>query len=170
MSAIRNGRQTADLTDLGDEIVVFLIGMRVNRPWRVTKWWPVFVAMPKMLPYLEQHPEKGLLGFRQALFPSPILVQYWRSFADLELFARDSEDPHLEPWRTFNRQVGGSGDVGIWHETYRVPTSSIETIYTNMPPAGLGAITGVIPIQRGRDSAATRIGDALEDKPVLPPY
>lgn len=170
MADVRNGRYAADLTGLGDELVVFLIGMRVNRPWQIGKWWPVFTAMPRMLRYLEKHPEKGLLGFRQALLPSPILVQYWRSFADLERFARDSDDPHLEPWRAFNRRVGSSGDVGIWHETYRVPTSSIETIYGNMPPSGLGRIVGVVPIQRGRDSAAVRIGVGHEDNPVLPPY
>lgn len=49
MSEIRASRYTADLTDLGDEVVVFLIGMRVNRPWMVAQWWPVFTAMPKML-------------------------------------------------------------------------------------------------------------------------
>jgi hypothetical protein len=26
--------------------------------------------------------------------------------------------------------------VGIWHETYRVLTANIETIYGNMPPHG----------------------------------
>jgi len=28
-----------------------------------------------MLSYLQRHPEKGLLGYRQALLPAPILVQ-----------------------------------------------------------------------------------------------
>jgi hypothetical protein len=170
MADIRIGRYTADVASLGDEVVIFMIGLRINRPARIAKWWPVFTAMPKMLRYLQQHPEKGMLGFRQAVFPSPIIVQYWRSFADLERFARDSEDPHLEPWRKFNRRVGASGDVGIWHETFRVPTSSIETIYGNMPPSGLGRIAGVVRIQRGRDSAAARIGAAVDDRPVLPPY
>ena len=170
MSKIRSGRYTADLTDLGEEVVVFLIGMRINRPWRVTEWWPVFTVMPKMLRYLQQHPEKGLLGFRQAFLPSPILVQYWRSFADLERFARDRNDPHLEPWRQFNRRIGASGDVGIWHETYRVRTTDIETIYGNMPPYGLAAAVGMVPVQRGRDSAAARMGVGGEDNPALPPY
>ncbi len=170
MSVLHNGRYTADLDNAGDEIVVFLIGMRVNRPWKVASWWPVFTAMPKMLRYLDEHPEKGLLGYRQSLLPAPTLVQYWRSFDDLERFARDSDDPHLEPWRRFNRKVGDSGDVGIWHETYRVKTSNIETIYGNMPPTGLAAAIGVVPIRRGSDSAAARIGARQEDDPVLPPY
>jgi hypothetical protein len=169
MADVKNGRYTADLSN-ADEIVVFLIGMRINKPWKVTTWWPVFTAMPKMLRYLERHPEKGLLGYRQSLFPAPAIVQYWRSFDDLERFARDSDDPHLEPWRRFNRRVGASGDVGIWHETYRVQTSDIETIYGNMPAIGLAAAVGMVPISRGRDSAAARIGVREDDDPVLPPY
>jgi hypothetical protein len=40
-------------------------------------------------------------------------------------------------WRRFNAKVNRSGDVGIWHETYRVRTAAIETIYGNMPVHGL---------------------------------
>ena len=170
MGRVHSGRFTADVGSLGDEVVVFLIGMRINKPWKVRGWWPVFVAMPRMLRYLAQHPEKGLLGYEQALFPSPIIVQYWRSFEDLARFARDADDPHLEPWRQFNRRVGKSGDVGIWHETYRVETANIETIYANMPPHGLASSTALVPVRRGRDSAAARIGAAATDDPALPSY
>src|SRR5882724_7566093 len=41
--------------------VVFLIGMRVNRPWKIWKWLPVAIAMPKMLIELANQPELGLL-------------------------------------------------------------------------------------------------------------
>ncbi|MGI8864236.1 MAG: monooxygenase family protein [Solirubrobacteraceae bacterium] len=34
------------------ELVVFLIGMRINRPWKVRQWWPVFTAMPRMLKWI----------------------------------------------------------------------------------------------------------------------
>jgi hypothetical protein len=122
-----------------------------------------------MLNYLAEHPEKGLLGFQQAVIP-PLLGQYWRSFDDLEAFARNRDDPHLEPWREFNREVGASGDVGIWHETYRVQTANIETIYNNMPPHGLGAVAGLVPVGRGRDSAAVRMGVRTKDEPALPAY
>ena len=170
MADVRKGRFTADASSLGDEVIVFLIGMRINKPWKVKTWWPVFVAMPKMLKYLEEHPEKGMLRYEQAILPSPLMVQYWRSFDDLARFARDRDDPHLEPWRQFNRLVGASGDVGIWHETYRVSTANIETIYGNMPPFGLGAATEAVPISRGRDSAAARIGATTKDEPALPVY
>lgn len=170
MAEVQRGRWTADLGDAGDEVVVFLIGVRLNKPWKVRQWWPVFTAMPRMLRHLEQHPEKGLLGYRQAFLPSPLLVQYWRSFDDLARFARSSDDPHLEPWRQFNRRVGASGDVGIWHETYRVRTRDIESIYGNMPVEGLAAATASVPVARGRQSAAARIGASATDDPALPVY
>jgi hypothetical protein len=53
------GRYTAQLD--GD-FVVFLIGMRLNRPWKVHQWWPVFAGMQRMLRDLHRHPAKGLLG------------------------------------------------------------------------------------------------------------
>ncbi len=170
MANVQKGRFTAEVSAVGGEVVVFLIGMRINKPWKIGTWWPVFVAMPKMLAYLRQHPEKGMLGYEQALFPSPLVVQYWRSFDDLARFARDRDDPHLEPWRQFNKRIGSSGDVGIWHETYRVSTTNVETVYGNMPPYGLGAATALIPIKRGRDSAAARIGATDTDDPALPRY
>ena len=42
--------------------VVFLIGMRVNKPWKVHRWWPVARAMPRMLADLQARPELGMLG------------------------------------------------------------------------------------------------------------
>ena len=32
MAPVRKGRFTADASSLGDEVVVFLIGMRINKP------------------------------------------------------------------------------------------------------------------------------------------
>jgi hypothetical protein len=169
MAGVLEGRYMADVSRLGDEVVVFVIGMRINKPLKVGLWWPVFNAMGKMLKYLAERPEKGLLAYRLSVLP-PFVVQHWRSFDDLERFARNNDDPHLEPWRRFNRKVGKSGDVGIWHETYRVKTTDIETIYTNMPPCGLGAASALVPVRRGKDSAAARIGVADEDRPALPAY
>ena len=97
MAKVLNGRYMADVSQFGDEIVIFMLGIRFNNPWKVRLWWPVITAMPKMDDYLEEHPEKGLLGCRTSYLP-PLVVQYWRSFSDLERFARNADDPHLEPW------------------------------------------------------------------------
>jgi hypothetical protein len=59
MATIHPGRHRAEIE--GD-FVVFLIGMRLNRPWKVHRWWPVYRAMPRMLRELQRHPDRGLLG------------------------------------------------------------------------------------------------------------
>ena len=43
---IRAGRYT---TDNSEPIVVFIIGMRINKRWAVHQWLPVFKAMPGMI-------------------------------------------------------------------------------------------------------------------------
>lgn len=59
-----------------DGVVMFLIGMRINRPLEVHRWGPVFVAMPRMLRWLDQHPEAGLLRWSFVwLYGGPAVVQ-----------------------------------------------------------------------------------------------
>ena len=152
---VQRGRYTADID--GD-FVVFLIGMRLNHPLRIRKWWPVAAAMPRMLKVLSQHPELGCLGFQQWFGRTTILVQYWRDFDSLDRFAKDRDLPHLEPWRRFNRAVRASGDVGIWHETFRVRAGEYEAVYGNMPVFGLAAAATHLPAARKGNTAATRIG------------
>src|SRR5687768_16091423 len=99
MPKVQAGRFTAAMD--GD-FVVFIIGIRFNKLWKVHKWFPPFVAMPKMLRQLAAHPDKGLLGARMAIGGRTItVVQYWRSFEQLEAFAKDPNDPHLPAWRAF---------------------------------------------------------------------
>ena len=52
--------------EMDEEFVVFIIGMRINKPWKVHKWWPAFNAMPGMLKELSANPELGMLGYRFA--------------------------------------------------------------------------------------------------------
>ena len=156
---INRGRQTSDLADR-DGIVVFLIGMRINRLSRVGRWAPALMAMPAMITELVKDPSRGLLG-RPRTFRSGrtiLVVQYWNSFDDLERYARDPGASHLPAWRRFNRAVRNNGAVGIFHETYRVRAADAETIYVNMPAFGLAAATSEIPVGAGRHTAAARLG------------
>jgi hypothetical protein len=136
------------------EFVVFLIGMRINKPWKLHKWLPVFQAMPRMIRELEARPESGFLGHIMSL---GVIVQYWRSFEHLEAYARDHNQQHWPAWVDFNRRVGASrGDVGIWHETYRVREGEYECVYSGMPPFGLAKASatveaiGLLESARGR--------------------
>ena len=162
MAQVINRRVTAEIE--GD-FVVFLIGMRINRFWKVWKWLPVFLAMPRMLRELEQRPESGFLGAGQYVGSPrrPTLIQYWRSFEHLESFARSKDANHWPAWVEFNKRVGSSGDVGIWHETYLVPAGGYECVYNNMPPIGLGAVTELVPAAGRKATAASRA--RIRDEP-----
>jgi Monooxygenase af470-like len=157
------GRHSARIE--GD-FVVLLIGMRINRPWKVHRWLPVVSAMPKMIRELSRDPASGFLGARQILLTT---VQYWRSFEHLERFARDPGARHLPAWRAFNQQVGRSGDVGIWHETYRVRAGEYEAVYANMPRVGLAGAAEHLPVG-STSTAARRIGARPTDEPPVAGY
>ncbi|MEQ8966139.1 MAG: DUF4188 domain-containing protein [Azospirillaceae bacterium] len=154
---IRAERVTAEID--GD-FVVFLIGMRVNKPWRVDLWLPVARAMPRMLAELARKPEAGYLG---GIAGIRVMVQYWRSTDHLIAWARDGQATHRPAWADFNRRIRGARDaVGIWHETYAVPAGAYETLYSGMPPFGLGSVGRLVPATGGRESAAGRLGTAGE--------
>jgi hypothetical protein len=165
MAKVIPGRFTAQ-TD--QPVVVFLIGMRINKLHALRKWLPTFMAMPRMLKELSTHPEKGFLGAQLFRSGRTILtVQYWRSFDDLERFARDEGDPHMPAWRRFNKVVGyKDGSVGIFHESYLVQPGQFETVYGNMPLFGLAAATGHVPARGGLLTARRRLGG--ENEPAVP--
>jgi hypothetical protein len=163
-----SGRHTANVD--GD-FVVFLIGMRINRPWKIHRWVPVFAAMGPMIRELEADPESGFLGATRGLLTiGPVLVQYWRSFDHLERYARRPDARHLPAWTRFNQRVRDSSDVGIWHETYRVRAGEYEAIYGNMPRVGLAAAGRHLPVGSTSASAARRIGVRPNDAPPVAGY
>jgi len=140
------------------DFVVFIIGMRVNKPWKIHKWLPVFLAMPRMLKELEKNPDAGLLGVQQA---GLTIVQYWRSFDALEKYARSTDGRHWPAWVDFNKRMERSrGDVGIWHETYRIGAGQYEAIYSGMPPHGLGKVARLIPARDRYETARGRMNAA----------
>lgn len=149
-----NQRMTAKIN--GD-FVVFLIGMRINRFWKFHKWIPVAKAMPRMIRELSMKPESGFLGFQIFGGIPPVMIQYWKSFEQLEAYAKDRDGFHYPAWKEFNAKIKSNGDVGIWHETYKVNSGEYECIYNNMPKYGLGKYGELLPAIGRRESAADRI-------------
>lgn len=157
---VHAGRFTADPGS--EAVTVFLIGMRANRWWKLREVARVGMAMPKMLGHLAATPEAGLLGFHQWIGRTTVLLSYWKSPEHLQRFASDRSAPHLEPWRRFMRESAGSGDVGVWHETYETTPGSRESIYSDMPAFGLAAATRRVPVGAGLHTARQRMASRRE--------
>lgn len=143
--------------NLEGDFVVFLIGMRINKPLMIHKWLPVATAMPRMIKELYRHPESGFLHAEMWLGRTTIMVQYWRSMAQLLAYAKNREAQHLPAWKAFNQAVGTDGTVGIWHETYAASPGTYENIYVNMPPFGLGKAGALQAVAGNRQSAEGRL-------------
>lgn len=154
---VQSGRRTADLG--GQDVVVFCIGMRINRLRSVRAWMPVFSAMPRMLRELGQHPELGLLHARTYWSGRTFMVlQYWRTWEQLQAYATSPQAEHLPAWRAFNRSARATGDAaGIFHETYLVGPGRAESVYVGMPVHGLAAATRSVPVPPRGDRAADRM-------------
>jgi hypothetical protein len=75
--------------------------------------------MPRMLKELESA-DRGLLG----------------------AFARDASAGHAPAWRLCNRDAAGTGDVGIFHETYLVPRPGHRDGTDPGPGRGVGLGSG----------------------------
>jgi hypothetical protein len=144
------------MAEIEGDFVVFLIGARLSKLQVVQGFLDLGGrrGMKHMLDYLVARPEKGLLAYEIGL---PTIVQYWRSFAQLEAFAKDKDDPHVEIWRQYWRRVGRSTRTGIWHETYLVKAGQYEAVYGNMPAHGLGKAGRLVPMSEA-SSARERLG------------
>ncbi|TMC97230.1 MAG: DUF4188 domain-containing protein [Chloroflexi bacterium] len=169
MSKVIPGRFTADIEG---PFVVFIIGMRVNKFFAFHKWIATAMAMGPMIRTLYEHPEKGFLGAQTFVYWRGVAtVQYWRSFEDLERFARDKNDPHLGAWRRFNKSIGSDGSVGIWHESFLVDAGKYEALYGNMPVFGLASAAKHVPATGRRETARRRLGGDSEpavESPLQP--
>lgn len=148
-------RMTAQIE--GD-FVIFLIGMRINKPLLVHKWIPAALSMPRMLRELTEKPELGLLNAEMWYGRNIIVVQYWRSLDHLLAYSKKRDSEHLPAWQAFNRNIGTNGVVGIWHETYLIAESKYESLYVNMPHFGMGKFGKLVEASSGLQSASGRLG------------
>ena len=155
MAEINAERMAAEIE--GD-FVVFLIGARINKWWKLKNLIWFSGTMPRMLKELASRPaeETGFLGYKMLNMTTN--VQYWRSFDHLEAYARSKDSEHFPAWVEFNKRYGKSrGDVGIWHETYLVKAGQYEAVYSGMPRSGLGKAGDLVPATGSREAARARL-------------
>ncbi|RJO78961.1 DUF4188 domain-containing protein [Nocardia panacis] len=142
----------------GTEVVLFLLGVRINKLTAVHRWLPVIRSLAPMLKELSEDAESGLIASRTQLYGARelTLLQYWSSVGQLMDFAHGPT--HRKVWQDFYRFATRGSEVGIWHETFIVPAGRYESIYGNVPLSGLATHGGLTPIGRRNDSARARLG------------
>jgi hypothetical protein len=140
------------------DFVVFLIGFRINKLWKIHKWFPIILQMAAMLKELATYRELGLLNWHTWFGRTTILVQYWETTEQLNAYAAAKDREHLSAWKDFNKLVGTGGDVGIWHETYKISRENYECVYVNMPNFGLGKAGKIVPAVGKLANAKGRMG------------
>jgi hypothetical protein len=162
MAKVIPGRFAAEMEA---PFVVFIIGMRINRLFSFHKWIPVAKAMGPMIKELYENPDIGFISTEFFLnWRGITLIQYWRSYEQLETYARGGI--HLEAWKRFNQSVGTDGTVGIYHETYKIQPGEYECIYGNMPRFGLAKAGDHIPAVGRMETSRRRMGG--ENNPITP--
>ena len=144
--------------EMDGDFVVFIIGMRINKLWKIHKWLPVSKAMVRMIRELKANPELGFMGFESWFGRTTLMVQYWKSIDHLLDYAQNKDAEHTPAWLNFNEVVRKSGDVGIWHETYISGAGRYECVYTNMPRFGLAKHGNYVPAREKYHSAKGRLG------------
>ncbi|KAA9158765.1 DUF4188 domain-containing protein [Amycolatopsis acidicola] len=142
----RKGRWTAEIE--GD-FVVFLIGT-LPSPRHPVAWFRDLGGrrgMKHMLDELMADPDSGLLGYTMGF---PVIVQYWRSFEQLEKYAGEPALSHAPAQKQYWRRASKNGQAaGIWHETFLVRDGEYEAVYGNMPGFGLGTVRGSQLVRAG---------------------
>lgn len=153
---VRNGRFSVSNTQ---DLALFIVGVRVNKVRAVRRWLPVIRALRPMLRELSADPDSGLLGYRtyRQGAREVVVMQYWRGSKELMEFAHGAT--HRRSWSDFYRLATKGAAVGLWHETYLVPSGRYEAIYGIVPELGLAEFADLVPVRRRNDSAASRLGE-----------
>ncbi|GAA0607806.1 hypothetical protein GCM10009001_26420 [Virgibacillus siamensis] len=111
--------------------------------------------------YYENKEELGFLSMENYFgLRTMVMITYWRSEEDLLAYSKGQK--HLKAWKNFNRKIGNTDAVGIYHETYVVPAGKYEAIYGNMPVYGLAKTAKHMPVTAEIRTAKKRLGTGLE--------
>lgn len=139
-----------------NNVTVFLIGVHINKPLKITKWLPVLLAMPPMLKELSIRKNLGCLSFETLFkYKGVHIIQYWESNEKLLTYSKMPK--HLKAWKTFSKLLKNNDAVGFYHETYNVNAKEYENIYLNMPNFGLSRALASEPITKNSNTAKLRL-------------
>lgn len=159
-------------------LALFLIGLRVHKPWRVGIIGSAVRAMPRMIAELERNKAErnrlaavrgedeslGYLGSRFTVDLTGVTsIQWWRSAEDIYAYANSARQEHRPAWLEFYRVAKADPEaVTIWHETYEIAPQGAESVYAGPRPFGLAALAGTVPVGRRGETARVRMRGAVE--------
>ena len=154
-------RRTVDLSGY-PELVVVLLGMRVNR---FTGVKTLLGFGPKISGSVATNPDGLLLheNIIYSLFPMHFgMRQYWRDLDSLLSWTRS--EPHRLWWKQFLKDSGGTG---FWHETYMM-RGGIEAVYLDVKqPVGMMRFAPVVAARGSMFGAAARLHRPAAQDPAL---
>jgi len=128
--------------------VVFLVGMRINRPFRVQEWLPMVKAFGDLKKELyESNTDSGFMGCTNLGFLTQ--VQYWQSLEHLEAYIQGDGHRVWPAWDDFTRksQTNERRAFGVWYEAFLVEDGAYSSLYTGMPAHGLGKCGALNPLR-----------------------
>lgn len=143
MNEIYEGRWTARLDE---PFVVLLIGIRINKPWHIHRWLPLVFQMSQMLRELNDNGDPGFLGGQTWFGRTTVLIQYWRSIEELEVYSKAKHKNRTPAWETFNRAVEGTDSVGVYHEFYSIEEGCYDNTFINMPRTLLSSVAPICAV------------------------
>ena len=157
MAKVFTGRYAADVE--GD-FVVFLIGMRINKPWNVRGWWHTFATMRPMIKELEANPELGLISAHLAWSAARPSSSTGARYEHLDRYARNADKRHLPAWKKWNQASRGvRRGRHLARDLQGARAAEYEVVYGNMPRLGLASRRGARAGHRRR-AARPRGGSA----------
>ena len=112
----------------------------------------------EMFEALERARDDGLLLNRPLMSPEgPLLMQYWRTYDDLDRWAR--RQPHSRWWRWLMEHIGRG--VGFYHKIYQAKTA--EAVYEEgTRPVGPAVFSTLERIKGGEGRSRERQQRFLE--------
>jgi hypothetical protein len=73
-------------------------------------------------------------------------------------WANDGDLQHKPASKAFFKRTAYNGNVGVWHEAYKVQAGQFEAIYANMPRMSLASV-GTYRDLRGSSRGHDRMGN-----------
>ena len=150
-------RVVATLPDSVEELCLVRVGLMVLKPTSALFAFRMGRAIATALKHPDAH-SQGLLASERwtAGWGHMVIFQYWASYDQLEAWSHRA--PHSEWWQKANERMRTKADFAVYHESYIVPRTGVESIYLNCPIIGLASFGKTGSAEGEMTTARDRLG------------